>query len=199
MMMTKLSRWDRLWSGVIVALAVGALSAPPSVVMAADPPARDSSHGIPDWGYGQNISNRWDAYSLGPFLPNRTGDFILPWESLESQVFEGLGVAPLSARQLENGRRLLWGCRRHSCSEMAAVVVSPDGKVEAVAMIHAGCHFTAFPVRRNHVWRKSNFSCNGDPMTLTVFLHVSQTWRPAFERWAEAMTGERLPLEIYWV
>lgn len=199
MVMTKMSRWGRLWSGAIVALAVGAWSAPPSVVMAADPFVRDSSRGIPDWGYGQDISNDWDDRSLGAFLPKRTGDFILPWQTLEEQVFEGLGVAPPSARQLDNGRRLLWGCRRHSCSEMAAIVVSPDGKVEAAALIHARCHFTTSPVRRDRVWRKSNYDCTIDPMTLTVFLHVDQTWRPAFERWAEAMTGERLPLEIYWV
>lgn len=151
---------------------------------------------------------REEAYSQGvadertiPFealLPDRTGDFILPWETLAWQVGEGLGVAPLRVRHLPNGRRLLWGCRRHSCMEKGAVVLSPTGEVEAAALLHYRCHFTAFPVRQSRSWRKSNYTCD-DGRRLTVFVHVTQTHRPHFEHWAEAVTGEKAPVEIYWV
>lgn len=182
-----------LWRTLIAVMSMLASSVPPSLGIAAEPSSAQAEE-----DYAQAISNAWDRDSLGAFLPRRTGDFILPWETLQSQVGEALGSAPLYARGLPDRRRLLWGCRRHSCPEKAAVLVSAAGKVEAAALIHYGCHFTGFPVRRSSAWRKSNYTCE-EQRKLTLFLHVTQTHRPALEAWSEVVTGERLPVEVYWV
>jgi len=184
------------WRGAVAAIAVAA---------AVQPAIGEATMYQPEYvrerAYSQGSADQLAVTidHLTAFLPDRWGDFILPWKSLAWQVDEGIGVGPSYFRELSDGRRLLWGCRRHSCDEKAAVVMSPDGKVEAAALIHFRCHFSASPVRRSNSWRKSNYNCDIDRRTLTVFVHVTQTYRPDFERWAEAVTGEKLPVEIYWV
>lgn len=200
-MLRKSGSHGRPASRAVVAAILFAVSlSGPSIGSAAEPAAAAGSSYRPrDWDYAQDIPNQWRRESLERFLPKRTGDFILPWETISWQVFEGLGMAPPYARALPDGRRLLWGCRRHSCDEKGAVIVSPEGEVEAAALIHARCRFTAFPVRLSEAWRKSNYDCDTPNRTLTVFVHVTQKHRPAFEHWAEAVTGKHLPVEIYWV
>lgn len=185
--------------GIATVLVVGASVLPPAVGMAGDPPA---SSEVARLRYAQDgVSRDYDWRSVERFLPNRTGDFILPYRTIAEQVSDGLGVAPLEARALPDGRRLLWGCRRHSCDEKSALVVSPDGKVEAVAMIHARCRFATEGDARLAARRRA-IACDGSNLTLTMFFHVTQTRRPDLEQWAAAVIASDTSLarvEIYWV
>jgi hypothetical protein len=190
-----------MWRTLAVATVISVVSLGPTHAASA-PEAVQPSYRPPDWDYEQEgVSNDWDWKSLERLLPDRPGDFILPYKSIEWQVYEALGVAPLHARALPDGRRLLWGCRRHSCDEKAAIVVSPEGKVEAAALLHARCRFaTTADARRPP--RRRQIDCDTPDLNLTVFVHVTQTYRPDFERWAAVVISDDSKLrrvEIFWV
>ena len=57
---------------------------------------------------------------------------------VSEQVMMGLGI-PNPARHVADGNYLISGCRRHSCDEKSAVIVTPAGAMLAAGLIYLSC------------------------------------------------------------
>jgi hypothetical protein len=85
------------------------------------------------------------------------GDYYVPGRRVSDQIIMGLGI-PNPDRKISDGNVLQSGCRRHSCDEKSAVIVTPAGAMLAAALIHFRCdprdcdsvpHLTMFMKQKN--------------------------------------------------
>jgi hypothetical protein len=175
------SRAVAIWGAVLAAVLVGGASPDREAPMSAKP------------------GSYWEPpiYPLlNEFLGKGNGPYILPSWSVSEQVEEGLGSAsPIDFLPLDDGNRLLWGCRRHSCDEKAAVILSAKNKVEAVGLVNFHCHFVAGYTDLKIGGRRRNYDCEGQPR-LTLFLRKSGAHRETLERWAKSAVDRELPVEV---
>ena len=132
------------------------------------------------------------------FLGPATGNYILPGRSVTEQVGEALSGPPDPNTNLPGGRLLVSGCRFQSCDEKAAVIFRGN-TVEAVGLIHFGCHF-AMPETYTATTspRKRRVGCSSNP-TLTAF--VPKTERQdlavaALDEWAQRVERKMIKVEI---
>lgn len=147
---------------------------------------------IPYNPYDSFTDPAWWGLDVGPFLGRRTGDYILPGERASDQVAEARTGPPGPRVLLGDGTRLLSGCRRHSCDEKVAVVLSPRDEVLAVGLVHFRCRLAGpHDPRRRH----QRTECDED-QTLTLFLRPDGAWREAIERWAEGELGRKVRTEV---
>ena len=65
-------------------------------------------------------------------------DYFLPGRPVSDQVMMGLGI-PNPNKLLPEGNTLISGCRRHSCDEKSAVIVTSAGAMLAAGMIYFSC------------------------------------------------------------
>jgi hypothetical protein len=119
-------------------------------------------------------------YAVRRFLGDLRGDYTLAWEPTYSQVSDALTV-PDPLLRLGDGAALVSGCRRHSCMEKAAVVMSAKGEAVAVGIIHANCHFVRGAGKPR---KKPDYNCT-DSMRLTMFLTRDGAYREVLESWAD--------------
>jgi hypothetical protein len=134
--------------------------------------------------------------SLDKFLGARRGGYIgRPEELVRLQVREALSGPPDQSLLLEDGARILSGCRLHSCDEKAAVVLSRANEVQAVGLVSSQCRFVGSPSERRKPPRKRKVECDTHS-TLTLFVRPSGRYRAALEYWAEKVVGRALPVEV---
>ena len=77
--------------------------------------------------------------ALKSFFGKARGDYLMPDALVWKQAREALGGPPDSPLRLKDGSLLFAACRAHSCPEKGAMVVTPAGKVRAVALLHYFC------------------------------------------------------------
>jgi hypothetical protein len=70
------------------------------------------------------------------------GGYFVPNRLVSEQVIMGMGI-PSPTRHLADGNYLVSGCRRHSCDEKAAVIVTPVGVILAAGLINFHCYRNA--------------------------------------------------------
>ncbi|MBC6982127.1 hypothetical protein [Caulobacter sp. 17J80-11] len=121
------------------------------------------------------------------FMGARKGDYIEPGDLASGQVLMAL-TGPKEQKTLDDGAVRFDGCRLHSCPEAAAVVLSPQGEVLAVGLIHFGCHFAPPPADAPK--RKSPYvECDTSAgPRLTMFVKPGGAYGMALYRWAAATT-----------
>jgi hypothetical protein len=110
------------------------------------------------------------------FLGNGRGTYFWKGGEIAEQAVEGMNK-PRAAIDLSNGNRLAWGCRPHSCTEMAGAIITPRNEVRAVALIHYPCYFGEV---------EFIFECS-QAARLTIFVKrrdVDPAYSEAFEVWA---------------
>lgn len=106
--------------------------------------------------------------ALKTFGPKTRGDYIIRNGRIRDQIGEGLSLGA-SRTVLSDGRLLLDGCRVHSCTEKAAVIVSKAGRAEAAALIDFACPYQ--PDRRKRATKEPQVVCRKeDDPRLTIFL-----------------------------
>jgi len=122
-------------------------------------------------------------------LKGVSGSYFLPDKSVSWQIIQGLGI-PSPTKKLADGNLLVSGCRRHSCDEKAAVIVTPAGKLLMAGLIHFHCHRNA---AKKNAKPTGATSCDSDPR-LTVFVKQKNN-QPEFTRelqdWAERESSVR--------
>ena len=115
------------------------------------------------------------ARPVAAFLGNARGTYF--WKGdVAGQAIVGMNI-PREPIDLPNGNRLAWGCRPHSCMEMAGAIITPRNEVRAVALIHYPCAFGEEDII---------LPCP-DAARLTIFVKRHDTnpaYSEAFEEWA---------------
>ena len=168
----------------------------------------------------QNFQYDWDYKSLAAGLHKFTGplrgNYMQVYPPLVSeQILEGLSGSSDPTVDLPGGLRLISGCRRQSCDEKAAVIVTHSYQVRAAAVIGPQCHWKGPP----HRTRRGNLNgasrCEADHDILTVFLRRSDTHADDLDKtlkdwartvdpkpmvhWAESAEPREIPHEIAWL
>jgi hypothetical protein len=113
---------------------------------------------------------------VAAFLGDRRGTYFWKEGDVAEQAVAGMNI-PQATIDLPSGNRLAWGCRPHSCMEMAGAIITPRNEVRAVALIHYPCAFGEPEII---------LPCP-DAARLTVFVKRRDTnpaYAEAFEEWA---------------
>jgi len=113
---------------------------------------------------------------VAAFLGNGRGTYFWKGGEIADQAIAGMNN-PREPIDLPNGNRLAWGCRPHSCMEMAGAIITPRNEVRAVALIHYPCAFGEPEII---------LPCP-DAARLTIFVKRRDTnpaYSEAFEEWA---------------
>lgn len=76
--------------------------------------------------------------SIRQELGNLRGDYFVRGGGVSDQIIMGLGI-PNPEKKISDGNFLQSGCRRHSCDEKSAVIVTPAGTMLAAGMIYSPC------------------------------------------------------------
>ncbi len=76
--------------------------------------------------------------SAKQFFGLRKGNYFVQGRLLSDQVFIGMEI-PDPVLRLADGNYLESGCRRHSCDEKGALIVTPAGKILAAGLITFHC------------------------------------------------------------
>ncbi|MDB5699715.1 MAG: hypothetical protein JWN69_2519 [Alphaproteobacteria bacterium] len=119
---------------------------------------------------------------IAAFLGNGHGTYFWKGGDIAEQAIAGMNN-PRAPIDLPNGNRLAWGCRPHSCDEMAGAIISPRNEVRAVALIHYPCAFGEVEII---------FNCP-DAARLTIFVKrrdADPAYSEAFEEWAYREVAE---------
>ena len=132
---------------------------------------------------------------LAAFVGHRRASYLYPDGVTAEQVLSALGGPPGTKVFLPGGARLLHACRRHSCPEKAAFVVSGADEAEAAGLIHFNCRYVERPENTRRPPRRRETVCD-DQATLTLFLRSDGAWRDALEQWAERETGGKPATEV---
>jgi len=99
------------------------------VLSAAAAPARAASRDIPS-----DVLVKSVEHEFGGMRHNYIGR---SWR-VNEQIFMGMGV-PNPDKTVADGNILISGCRRHSCDEKTAIIVTPAGAMLAAGMIYFRC------------------------------------------------------------
>jgi len=89
----------------------------------------------------------WDPAfkaALKVFFGKSRGSYLAEDMLLLDQAIDVLGGPPDAPKRLANGAWLFTACRAHDCPEKGGVVLSPTGKVLAMAMLTHHCHKAPF-------------------------------------------------------
>jgi hypothetical protein len=122
---------------------------------------------------------------VAAFLGDGRGTYFWKGGDIADQAIAGMNN-PRAPIDLPNGNRLAWGCRPHSCTEMAGAIITPRNEVRAVALIHYPCVFgeVEFIIKCSHAAR------------LTIFVKRRDTdpaYSEAFEVWARREVAKLYP------
>jgi hypothetical protein len=81
-----------------------------------------------------------DAFNraVARFLGRRRASYLDRSGLISDQILDVLGGPPDDAQKI-GGRFRFTACRAHSCEEKGAAVLEPDGRLVALAILHAGC------------------------------------------------------------
>jgi hypothetical protein len=77
--------------------------------------------------------------ALKGFFGTARGDYLMPNALVWKQAREALGGPPEAPLRLKDGNLLFSACRAHSCPEKGAMVVTPQGRIVAAALLHYHC------------------------------------------------------------
>ena len=83
------------------------------------------------------VSHPAVAKSIRQEFGTLRGDYFVD-RLVSDQIIMGLGI-PNPERKISDGIFLQSGCRRHSCDEKSAVIVTPAGTMLAAGMIYSPC------------------------------------------------------------
>jgi hypothetical protein len=141
--------------------------------------------------------------ALHKFAGKAQGTYMPVYPPLVSDaIVEGMGGPTDPVVDLPGGLRLISGCRAHSCTEKAAVILTPGYDVQAAAVIGRKCHWTGRPRRT----RKGNLNgpskCDSDVDVLTVFMPrsaQSDALDKALQDWARKVDPNAALHEIAWL
>ncbi len=100
--------------------------------------------------------------------------------TIVDQQLDALGGSPDAPERIENLYRFT-ACRDQSCPEKGAVVMRPDGRLVATAILHTNCMLP-----------KSSEDCFAHD-TLTMFVHGGADSKAVvrnLSEWAKTMVGE---------
>ena len=123
------------------------------------------------------------------------GNYFGPGWYVIDQLMEGQGI-PDPAVALPDGNFLVSGCRRHSCDEKSAVIVTPEPKMLAAGLINFHCR-PDHSIPQGHSIHIPATCDDLDHPTLTIFVkkkndrpELTQVLRDWAEREAKVQTFE---------
>ncbi len=143
-----------------------------------------------------DLSGPWQSRAVHRLVGQRRADFIEPNDLVIHQFNLGMSGPEDPTTPLSGHRRLMSGCRFHSCYEKAAVVLTAANNAEAVGIVHFHCRYAPRP-KHSKLSRRRYVDCDSSSR-LTMYIAAgrdAQDDSSALIRWARTVSRPDIPSE----